>query len=417
MSSYIIKPSPPLCGTVKTGGSKNAALPILAATLLSGEPCTLKSVPLLSDVSNMLKLLKSVGAEIASEKPGVYGIFAKNPSPLKANAELMMLFRASVLVAGPLLARCGCAKISMPGGCAIGTRPVDLHLKGLAALGAKITKANGYIDLKCKKLKGASVYLDFPSVGATENILMAATLAEGETIIENAATEPEIEDLAAFLCSMGAKIKGAGTDRIKITGVPCLSGCSHKIIPDRIEAGTFLVAAAMLRGNVTVENVNPNHLKPVSAKLREVGATVLEGRQSITVSMEGKIRATDIKTLPYPGFPTDMQSQFSALLAISDGSSMVTETIFENRFMHLAEIKKMGASVKVESRTAVISGVKRLSGANLRATDLRAGAALTIAALSASSDCVIEDISHIERGYENFPEKLKSLGANITRWE
>ena len=365
----------------------------------------------------MIRLLESLGLSIEKKSSGTLHIEPSKITVSKADFELMSLFRASFLVMGPLVAKTGHARISLPGGCAIGSRPVDLHLKGLSAMGAKISQGYGFIDVKAKKLTGAKIYLDFPSVGATENILMAACLADGETTIENVATEPEIIDLAAFLTRMGAKIKGAGTDTIEVTGVDLLKGARHKVIPDRIEAGTFMVAAAITRGNITVDNVIVEHLKPITAKLTEMGAQVTEGENCITVQADGKLKACDIKTLPYPGFPTDMQAQFSALLALADGSSMITETIFENRFMHLGELMRMGANVKIDGRTAVLTGVKKLTGAKVKASDLRAGAALVLAALAASGETEIEDIYHIDRGYDGFEEKLITLGADMKRLE
>jgi UDP-N-acetylglucosamine 1-carboxyvinyltransferase len=324
--------------------------------------------------------------------------------------------RASVLVMGPLLARMGVAKISLPGGCAIGSRPVDLHLKGFAAMGAEITQGHGYIEARVNgQLRGSKIYLDFPSVGATENIMMAAVLAEGQTIIENAAIEPEIVDLATYLTTMGADIKGAGTDTIKINGVDSLAGATHAVIPDRIEAGTFMVAAAITGGDVRIENVVADHLKPITAKLREAGVEVSEELSSLHIKSNGDIKPIDIKTHPYPGFPTDMQSQMTSLMTRAEGTSMVIETIFENRFMHLAELKRMGANVKIEGRSAIIEGRTQLTGAKVKATDLRAGAALILAGLTAEGVTEITDIEHIERGYVNIHDKLKELGANIER--
>jgi len=321
------------------------------------------------------------------------------------------------LVIGPLLARTGKVKISLPGGCQIGTRPVDLHLKGLAAMGAKITQGHGYIEAKCKRLNGTRIYLDFPSVGATENLIMAASLAEGQTVIENAAVEPEIVDLANYINIMGGNIIGAGTDTIRINGVKELKGKSHTVIPDRIEAGTFAAAAAITGGKVRINNIMPDHLKPITAKMRESGITVTEGDSHIIVDATNKPKAVDIKTLPYPGFPTDMQAPYTSMMTIADGTSMVIETIFENRFMHIPELKRMGANVKIEGRTAVIEGIKKLTGAQVKATDLRAGAALVVAGLCAEGETEISDIEHIERGYYNFDAKLNGLGADIQRVE
>jgi len=316
---------------------------------------------------------------------------------------------------GPLLARMGKARISMPGGCAIGTRPIDLHLKGFKALGAEVTLGYGFVEATAEKLIGAKIYLDFPSVGATENIMMAAVLAQGQTVIENAAEEPEITDLANFLNKMGADIKGAGTDTIKINGVKKLSGAIHPVIPDRIEAGTYMIAAAITGGNVLIDNVVPNHLKPIIAKLKEANIDVIEEGNGIRVIGKNRPEAIDIKTMPYPGFPTDMQSQFMALMSIANGTSITIETVFENRFMHVSELKRMGADIKIEGRSAIIEGKKSLLGAQVKATDLRAGAALILCGLVADGETEISETYHIDRGYVKIEEKLRGLGANIYR--
>lgn len=412
MEKLLITPSGPLFGEVYTDGSKNAALPIIAATLLCGEKCTLSNVPDLSDVHNMLDIIKELGVKVTKEQ-GCSVVDASNVNCLSTTYEKSTKLRASFLTMGPLLARYGSAKIFLPGGCRIGSRPVDLHLKGFAALGADISVGHGYVLAEAKKLCGTKIYLDFPSVGATENIIMAATLAEGQTIIENCATEPEITALACFLNSMGAKIHGAGTDTVTIYGVPSLHGCSTSIIPDRIEAGTYMVAGAITGGCVTVKNVICTHLKPLTAKLREIGVNVSENTDSITVNARGGIDAADIKTMPYPGFPTDMQAQLCALMCLSRGTSVVTETVFENRFMHIDELKRMGASIKLEGRVAVITGCDALYGAEVSATDLRAGAALTLAGLAARGKTTVRGYSHIARGYANLPGKLNLLGADI----
>jgi UDP-N-acetylglucosamine 1-carboxyvinyltransferase len=367
----------------------------------------------------MCDLIKSLGANIeVFENQTKLRVNPSNITNTTAPYELVNKMRASFLVMGPLLARTGIAKVSLPGGCAIGTRPVDLHLKGFAAMGAEITQGHGYIEARVpQKLRGGKIYLDFPSVGATENIMMAAALADGQTIIENAAIEPEIVDLAMYLSAMGAEVKGAGTDTIKINGVKSLRAANHAVIPDRIEAGTFMIAAAITGGDVIVDNVVPDHLKPVTAKLREAGMEVSEELTSIRVKGGSHIKAVDVKTHPYPGFPTDMQAQMTSLMTRAEGTSMVIETIFENRFMHVSELKRMGANIRIEGRSAIIEGKPQLLGAQVRATDLRAGAALIIAGLAAEGVTEISDLDHIDRGYVKIDEKLRSLGAMISRTE
>ncbi|AUS95008.1 UDP-N-acetylglucosamine 1-carboxyvinyltransferase [Clostridium thermosuccinogenes] len=417
MPKYIITEGSPLKGRIKVSGAKNSVLPIIAASLLADEQGVIEEVPYLNDVKVMCDLLGELGAEVKfidnNEKLVI------NPEGLyneTAPYELVNKMRASFLIMGPLLAKLGVAKIPLPGGCAIGSRPVDLHLKGFSAMGAEIIQKHGYIEAKTRgKLKGNKVYLDFPSVGATENIMMAATLAEGQTIIENAAIEPEIVDLATYLTAMGADIKGAGTDTIKINGVSSLKGVSHAIIPDRIEAGTYMVAAAITGGDVVVENVVPDHLKPITAKLREAGVVVIEEPTSIHIAGRNCLKSVDIKTHPYPGFPTDMQSQMTSLMCTAEGTSIIIETIFENRFMYVNELKRMGANIKIEGRSAVVEGKPKLLGARVKATDLRAGAALILAGLAAEGVTEITDIEHIERGYVNIDGKLRSLGVNIVR--
>ncbi|MGM9570861.1 MAG: UDP-N-acetylglucosamine 1-carboxyvinyltransferase, partial [bacterium] len=344
-------------------------------------------------------------------------INADNLHTCEAPYDLVRKMRASFYVMGPLLARLGEAKVSIPGGCAIGSRPIDLHLKGFAALGAEVVTNHGCISTKCSKLVGEKVYLDFPSVGATENIMMAACLAEGTTTLENAAKEPEIVDLANFLNSMGAKVRGAGTDVIKIEGVQELRGIRYAVIPDRVEAGTFMVAAAMAQGDILVKNVVFDHLKPVTAKLREAGVSIIEEEGNIRVTAKKRCKAVNIKTLPYPGFPTDMQAQFMALLAVASGTSVVTETVFENRFMHADELKRMGSNIKIEGHTAVINGVRKLAGAPVKATDLRAGAALILAGMVAEGETEITNIEYIDRGYYRIEDRLRSIGVNIKRIE
>ena len=414
MPKLIVQGVSQLSGSVKISGAKNAVLPIIAATLLSGEESKLYEVPYLSDVNTICSVIETLGAKVVRED-NTLQIQAANISSNEAPYEFVRRMRASFLIIGPLLARTGEAKIPLPGGCAIGARPIDLHLKGLKALGAKISSVHGYIYATAAELLGAQIYLDFPSVGATENIMMAATLAKGKTILENCAEEPEIVDLANFLNGMGAKIKGAGTKVIRIDGVSKLKGTSHTIIPDRIEAGTFLAAAAMTGSEITVDNVIFDHLKPVIAKLVEAGVNLTEKDGTIKVTCPCPLRPVDIKTMPYPGFPTDMQAQIMALMTLARGTSIFTETVFENRFMHVGEFKRMGARIKTAGRTGVVQGVQNLTGAQVKATDLRAGAALVIAGLAAKGETEIDNIYHIERGYDNFIQKLQQLGAVIKR--
>lgn len=413
MERIIVQKSLGLNGNIRVDGSKNSILPILAATLLSEEECIIHDIPNLQDVRVMCKLLEVLGARIERTGKNTLKISAENITTCEAPYELISKMRASFLVMGPLLARCQNAKVYMPGGCAIGTRPIDLHLKGFKYLGTEIKSENGYVHAITEKLMGNDVYLDFPSVGATENIIMAATLAEGETILENAAEEPEIVDLANFINSMGGNIIGAGTKTIRIKGVKKLHKTEHTVIPDRIEAGTYMVAAAATGGDVTIENVVSSHLQPVIAKLREAGAQVIEYDDKLRVISDGKINPVDIKTLPYPGFPTDMQAQFMSMLSVALGTSIVHETIFENRFMHANELLRMGADVKIEGSSAILKGSSKLSGAKVKATDLRAGAALIIAGLLADGETEITEVYHIKRGYANIIEKLQHIGANI----
>jgi UDP-N-acetylglucosamine 1-carboxyvinyltransferase len=403
-----------LNGIIRVSGAKNAVLPVIAASILAPGKTVLQEIPRLADVEIMCELLEHIGASayIQGDK---LEIDASNLNSWEAPYEYMRKMRASVLVMGPLVARLGCAKLSMPGGCAIGSRPIDLHLKGLAAMGAKIVKDRGWITVKAERLHGERIYLDFPSVGATENIMMAASLAEGITIIENAAEEPEIVDLANFLNNMGSRITGAGTNIIKVEGVKELHGAHHTVIPDRIEAGTFMVAAAACGGNVLVSNAITDHLKPVIAKLREAGVTIVEEMSGVRVISNPPLKPIDIKTLPYPGFPTDMQAQMMAMLTTSLGTSLITETVFENRFMHVNELKRMGADITIESHSAMVKGVPQLSGAQVKATDLRAGAALIIAGMVASGVTEVSGIEHIDRGYENIVGKLQGIGADIRR--
>ncbi len=415
MEKFVIRGGKPLCGRVSVSGSKNAALPVLAASLLADGKVQLGNIPPLSDVFFMCEILSELGCEVRSIKPDSVEIDTATLHSGVVTYPLAGRLRGSFLVMGPLLARLGQVSIAMPGGCPIGARPVDLHMKGLAALGAEIQNNCGCMEVSTKELRGARIYLDFPSVGATENIMMAAVLAKGESTIENAAVEPEIVDLANFLCSMGANISGAGTDNIRIQGVDSLRPVSYSIISDRIEAGTFLVATVAAGGRVTVENILPDYVKPLTAKLTEMGVPITISGDSICVESSGLYRAVDIKTLPFPGFPTDMQAQMTALLSVAEGTGIITETVFENRFMHAAELNRMGASIRVAGRNAVIEGNKALTGAKVRATDLRAGAALVIAGLAARGDTEISDIYHIQRGYVGLEKKLRRLGAEIER--
>ena len=416
MEKLIIHGGHELHGRVKISGAKNAVLPIIAATLLAQDkPCVLDEVPYLNDVCTIAEVLRQLGAKVDFNRQQ-HTLFVDSTvlKTVDAPYDLVRKMRASFVIMGPLLARYGKAKISMPGGCAIGTRPIDLHLKGFEALGAEI--GHGFISATAPNgLKGTSIYLDFPSVGATENIIMAACMAEGQTILENAAQEPEIIDLANFLNIMGAKIRGAGTNVIKITGVPKLIGHNYTIIPDRIEAGTYMVAVAMTGGDIYIENAISEHLKPVIAKLNEAGVKIEEDIDGIRVSCNKRPKAIDIKTLPYPGFPTDMQAQFMAMLTIADGTGLVTETVFENRFMHVDELKRMGACIKVDGRTSIVEGVPSLNGCQVKATDLRAGAAMVLAGLVANGETEVSYIHHIDRGYDNLVEKLCGLGADICR--
>lgn len=419
MEKFIINGGKALRGRVKISGAKNAVLPIIAATLLGQDsPSRLDEVPDLDDVHTLSSVLEQMGVRVEFDADkNTLMVDSSQIINCEAPYDLVRRMRASFLIIGPLLARCGRARISLPGGCAIGTRPIDLHLKGFEALGARIDIGHGYIEASAPPdgLKGARIYLDFPSVGATENIMMAASMAEGTTIIENPAQEPEIIDLANYLNVMGAAVRGAGTNVIKIEGRRHLTGRSYTIIPDRIEAGTYMVAAAMTRGDVYIENAISEHLKPVIAKLKEAGVTIEENIDGIRVVCDRRTRSVDIKTLPYPGFPTDMQAQFMALLSVSEGTGRVTETVFENRFMHVDELKRMGADIRIGGRTALVEGVDSLRGCVVKATDLRAGAAMVLAGLVAEGQTQVGYIHHIDRGYDNLVSKLVMLGADIRR--
>ena len=412
MAKIIVKKSNPLKGSVKIDGAKNAVLPIIAATLLAKGKSVIKDVPNLRDVHVISDLLRHLGAQVEYEGKTLT-VDATNITTCEAPYELVRKMRASFLVMGPLLSRFNHTKISMPGGCAIGTRPIDLHLKGFKCLGADVEIDHGFVEAKTERLKGSKLYLDFPSVGATENIMMAACLAEGTTIIENAAEEPEIVDLANFLNEMGADVKGAGTNTIRIKGVKELKGAEHTVIPDRIEAATYMVAAAMTKGDIVIENVLMEHLKPVTAKLKEAGCKIIELENAVRVIGPETLKPIDIKTLPHPGFPTDVQAQFMAMLTIAKGTGVVIETVFENRYMHVAEFNRMGANIKIEGRTAVVKGVDQLYGAKVNATDLRAGAALILCGLIAEGDTEIGEIYHIQRGYVDIDKKITALGGNI----
>ena len=417
MAKYIVGKTGPLQGEVEISGSKNAVLPIMAAALLADGECEIMDVPALRDVDVMCKLLESIGSEI-KENYETKTITIKTERIIEdqASYELVKRMRASILTMGPLLAKTGHARVALPGGCPIGARPIDLHLKGFQALGAEIEQGHGYVEARTKQLIGSKIYLDFPSVGATENIMMAAVLAQGTTIIENAAEEPEIVDLANFMNKMGAKVKGAGTDTVRIEGVPALHGTKHAVIPDRIETGTFMVAAAITRGNVLIRNVVSDHVKPVIAKLIECGVVIEDTDEGIRVRGDvHPLISTDIKTMPYPGFPTDMQPLFMALLTTVKGPSVVVETVFENRFMHVGELNRMGADIKIEGRSAIIQGERPLQGAQVICTDLRAGAAMVLAGFMAEGTTEISEIYHLDRGYEEFADKFAILGATIER--
>ncbi|MDO3412109.1 UDP-N-acetylglucosamine 1-carboxyvinyltransferase [Saccharibacillus sp. CPCC 101409] len=416
MSKFIVRGGKRLTGTVKVSGAKNSVLPIIAASLLGQErESVISDAPPLDDVMTINKVLESLGAGI-TYRDEVIRVDARNLTSCEAPYEWVSKMRASFLVMGPLLARLGSTRISMPGGCAIGTRPIDQHLKGFEAMGAIVTMGEGYVEARSEgKLRGAKIYLDVASVGATENIMMAATMAEGTTTIENAAKEPEIVDLANYLNAMGAIVRGAGTGTIRIEGVDKLIGAAHTVIPDRIEAGTYMVAAAITGGDVYVEGAIADHLGPVIAKMEEMGVTVTPDENGIRVVADKPLRAVDIKTLPYPGFPTDMQAQMMALLLSSTGTSVVTETVFENRFMHVDQFRLMNAEIKVEGRSSFVSGETKFVGAKVTATDLRAGAALICAGLVAEGTTEVGGTHHIDRGYVNLTEKLVGLGADIWR--
>lgn len=416
MDKLIIQGGVPLEGEIRISGAKNAALPILAATLLADSPAIIGNVPHLHDITTTMELLGGMGAELTVDERMKVEVDSSTTKDFFAPYELVKTMRASILVLGPLLTRFGSADVSLPGGCAIGSRPVNLHLQGLAAMGAKLSVEGGYIRATADRLKGVDLVMDLVTVTGTENLMMAATMADGTTTIKNAAREPEVVDLANCLISMGAKIEGAGTDTIKIEGVERLSGTSYEILPDRIETGTYLVAAAMTGGHVRLKDTRPDLLEAVIAKLTETGARINLGKDWIELDMRGKkLRAIDIHTAPYPGFPTDMQAQFTALNCIANGTGTITESVFENRFMHVLELQRMGAQVKLEGNTAITTGVERLTSAPLMATDLRASASLVLAGLVADGETEVDRIYHIDRGYETIEEKLANLGATIRR--
>jgi UDP-N-acetylglucosamine 1-carboxyvinyltransferase len=406
----------PLDGEVRISGAKNAALPILAGTLLADGPVTIGNVPHLHDVTTMIELLGRLGASVTVDERMRVEVDPRTSNSTSAPYELVKTMRAAILVLGPLVAKHGRADVSLPGGCAIGARPVNIHVAGLQAMGAEVHIENGYIRARAGRLRGARIVLETVTVTGTENLMMAATLAEGQTILENAAREPEIVDLAKFLIAMGAQIRGHGTDTIIIDGVEALHGASYEVLPDRIEAGTYLVAGAITGGRVRARNARPEHLDAVLGKLLEAGADVIRGEDFIEVDMRGrKLRAVDIRTAPHPGFPTDMQAQFAALNTVAEGVGTIIETIFENRFMHMLEMRRMGAEIRLEGNTAIIRGVPRLTAAPVMATDLRASASLVLAGLVAEGTTDVERIYHIDRGYECIEEKLQGLGAQIRR--
>lgn len=412
---FIISGGNRLQGTVRIDGAKNSALSIMAATLLTKDVCILRNVPRLTDVDTMAAVIRKLGVKVEWKEDNNLYIDSNNFNNYEAPYELVKMMRGSILVMGPLLARLKKAKISLPGGCAIGARPVDYHLKGFEALGAQVKVEKGYIEAKVNTLKGDEIYLDFPSLGATENIMMAACLAEGVTTIENAAKDPEVAELGRFLNKMGAKVEGLGTDLIKIEGVKELHGIDYAIIPDRIEAGTYMIAAAITGGDVLIENADPILLKPLIVKLEETGVQIKLEKKLIKVIGPDRVKAVDIKTLPFPGFPTDMQPQFMALSCLAKGTSVITETVFENRFVHTGDLIRMGADIKVEGHSTIIKGVKKLSAAPVMASDLRGGAALVLAGLVAEGTTELSRMYHLDRGYVKLEEKLNSLGADIKR--
>jgi UDP-N-acetylglucosamine 1-carboxyvinyltransferase len=418
MDKLVIRGGEPLLGTVRISGAKNAALPSMAAALLTDEAVTLENIPQVRDIETTRKLLAAMGAEVELGYGRAHHrttICAKKLSAPEASYELVKTMRASTLVLGPLVARCGRARVSLPGGCAIGARPIDLHIKGLERLGAQITQEHGYVEASAKRLRGAEIVFDKITVTGTEDLLMAATVAEGETVMENCAQEPEVADLAALLNAMGARITGAGTPTIHVKGVAKLHGAKHRIIPDRIEAGTFIVAGALTGGDLNVAGCDPSHLTAILQKLEETGVKTAIKGDCVRVMGDQPLRAADLNTEEYPGFPTDMQAQYMALATQADGTSIITENIFENRFMHALEMVRMGANIKIEGRRAIVRGKTPLSGAAVLASDLRASASLVLAALVAEGETIIDRVYHLDRGYEHIEEKLKALGAQVRR--
>ena len=419
MDKIVIEGGRRLQGEVAVSGAKNAALPILISSLLTREPCVYQGVPHLADIRTTLRLLAGLGVAVDRENWNRGGdgitLAANTVTHFEAPYDLVKTMRASFLVLGPLLARFGHARVSTPGGCAIGARPINLHLKGLEALGARIEQTHGYVEAKAERLRGARIYLDLPSVGATENLIMAAALAEGTTIIENAAKEPEIDDLASALNKMSAKIEGAGTDIVRVEGVKELHGVTHRVIPDRIETASFVIAGALMGSEICVTGARPDHLDAVLLKLKEAGVDLETGADSVIVRQGPKINSVDVTTLPYPGFPTDLQAQMMVLMSLAGGVSVITETIFENRFMHAQELDRMGADIRLEGNRAVVRGVKELSGAPVMASDLRASVALVLAGLVANGTTEVSRVYHLDRGYEQIEKKLSKLGARIER--
>jgi len=418
VDKLVIQGGRRLKGRIKVSGAKNAALPALAATLLTGGSFTLENIPRLRDIDTFSRLLEQLGVKVkgpSSDTPHTIQIDTSRLESHEAPYDLVRTMRASVLVLGPLLARHGMAKVSLPGGCAIGARPIDLHLKGLELMGASLNLKEGYVEARARRLRGAQIYLDIPSVTGTENLMMAAVLAKGTTVIKNAAKEPEVVALGQMLSAMGARIRGLGTETIYIEGVKALSPVNWEIIPDRIEAGTFIMAVGAAGGELAIEDCNPEHLQAVIAKLRATGLKIDSSNTSIHVTRKGRLKSVDIKTLPYPGFPTDLQAQIMVLMALAGGLSVITETIFENRFMHVAELRRLGADIKVEGRSAIVRGVKELKGAPVMATDLRASACLVLAGLAAKGITTIFRVYHLDRGYERIEEKLTKVGALIRR--
>ncbi|MGD9786872.1 MAG: UDP-N-acetylglucosamine 1-carboxyvinyltransferase [Sulfuricellaceae bacterium] len=415
MDKLVINGGIPLDGEIRVSGAKNAALPILCAGLLTAEPLRIGNVPHLKDVTTTLSLLGQMGVDVSVDDRLGVELRAAKVDHLEAPYEMVKTMRASILVLGPMVARFGKARVSLPGGCAIGMRPVNLHIKGLQAMGAEIDIEHGYVVAKANRLKGARIFMDLVTVTGTENLMMAAALADGTTVLENAAREPEVVDLANCLIAMGAKIEGAGTDVITVHGVEKLHGADYRVMPDRIEAGTYLVAAAATGGRIKLRDMRPGILDAVLEKLREAGATIETGEDWISLEMAGPLKSVSVRTAPYPAFPTDMQAQFMAMNVVADGTATMTETIFENRFMHVQELRRMGADIEVEGNTAVVRGVKELQGATVMATDLRASASLIIAGLIAQGETVVDRIYHVDRGYECIEEKLSQLGARIRR--